>query len=66
MGHQRSRSKGVAKLAIYVLIGYYTLYFGGVGMAKKDQLDAMIAVFTPTIIVGSIALYMFKKSKWLA
>ncbi|MCB9095963.1 MAG: LptF/LptG family permease [Halobacteriovoraceae bacterium] len=66
ISHQRSQSRSIAKISIIVLISYFSLYFGGIGMAKKEQISVFLAIFSPTILFAIFAIIMFKRSKWLA
>jgi len=62
--HGRGKSKNSSGRALFVLLGYYSLFFLGVSFARKGIVPAYVVVFAPTIILASIGAYFYKKLDW--
>jgi len=60
----RGKSKSSGSLGMFFLIGYYVLFFVGIGFAKKGEIPTYIAVFFPTVITFLLASYFYKKLDW--
>ncbi len=61
-GRGKSRNTGV--IALLLLIGHYTILFLGIAMARKGQLYAGVAHFTPTILLLGCGVYFYRKFDW--
>lgn len=51
--------------AIIILLSYYGLYFFGISLAQRGVISAPIASFTPSVLLGLISLYYFRKLDWV-
>lgn len=60
----RGKSKSSGSLGMFFLIGYYVLFFVGIGFAKKGEIPTYVAVFFPTVITFILATYFYKKLDW--
>ena len=60
----RTRSQGAATKGLIIFAIYYTLFFGGVSLARTGVIAAPIAVFFPTLLGLGVGLYYFKKLEW--
>jgi lipopolysaccharide export system permease protein len=61
-GRGRSKSSGWTGFAI--LLGYYTIFFLGLSLAKKGIVPAYLSVFTPTVIASFLTVYYYKRVDW--
>lgn len=66
LGIQRTRgdSKNTTVLTMIVLVLYYSLFFGGLNLARKFVIPAEVAVFIPTFLGLAIGLWFFRKMEW--
>ncbi len=60
----RGKSRNTGAIALLLLVGYYTILFLGIAMAKKGQMDAFVANFMPTILLCGFGIYFYRKFDW--
>ena len=60
----RRRSQGAAVKGLIIFALYYSLFFGGVSLARSGFISAPLAVFFPTLLGLGIGIYYFKKLEW--
>lgn len=51
--------------AIIILLSYYGIYFFGLSLAQRGVLSAPLASFTPSVLLGLISIYYFRKLDWV-
>lgn len=51
--------------AIAILLSYYGIYFFGISLAQRGILSAPLASFTPSILLGLVSIYYFRKLDWV-
>jgi len=51
--------------AIIILLSYYGLYFFFLSLAQRGVLSASLASFTPSVLLGLISIYYFRKLDWV-
>lgn len=51
--------------AIIILLSYYGLYFFFLSLAQRGVLSAPLASFTPSVLLGLISIYYFRKLDWV-
>ena len=51
--------------AIIILLSYYGMYFFFLSLAQRGVLSASLASFTPSILLGLISIYFYKKLDWV-
>ncbi len=51
--------------AIIILLSYYGLYFFFLSLAQRGVLSASLASFTPSVLLGLISLYYYRKLDWV-
>lgn len=61
----RGRGKSPAGQALLLACIYYTLYFTGLGFAKKAMIPASVAVFAPFILMVLYSIRSYKKMNWV-
>ncbi len=66
IGHFRSRGKNVAFWAISILMGYFSMYFFFVGLARKGSIEPFLAVFVPSFALLFFSLLLVRKINWLS
>jgi len=67
LGVQRSRGQkqNTGFYCLVILGSYYSLFFVGLTMARKEQLMPSVAVFTPTMIALVVGIYFYKRLDWI-
>lgn len=60
----RGKGKNSGLLGLLCLIAYYGMYFGLVGMAKKQTIPIPVAVFLPICIMSFLGIYFYRKLDW--
>ncbi|MCT4642105.1 MAG: LptF/LptG family permease [Bacteriovoracaceae bacterium] len=60
----RSRGQNSSGKAILVLIGYYAIFFGLVGMAKSEKIPMYLAVILPSILLIIYCIKLYRKMDW--
>lgn len=61
----RGESRNSGAIALVLLIVYYSLFFAGVGFARKGGLfPPYVAVFTPTLLLAIISVKLYKELDW--
>lgn len=60
----RGRSKSSGSLGLFFLLGYYTLFFGGISLARKGVLPAPVVVYLPTVIFTLVGARLYKLLDW--
>lgn len=51
--------------AILILLGYYALYFLLISLAQRGKVPAIVASFSPSILLLFVSSYYFKKLDWV-
>jgi lipopolysaccharide export system permease protein len=51
--------------AIVILLSYYAIYFFGLSLAQRGVLSATLVSFAPSILLGLVSIYYFKKLDWV-
>lgn len=51
--------------AIVILLSYYGIYFFGLSLAQRGVLSASLASFAPSVLLGLISIYYFRKLDWV-
>ena len=51
--------------AIIILLSYYGIYFFGLSLAQRGVLSASLASFTPSVLLGLISFYYYRKLDWV-
>lgn len=62
----RGRTRNSGAISMFILTGYYALFFLGVSLARKGILPAPVSVFLPGIIGIGIGVNYFKKLDWMS
>lgn len=60
----RSRGRNTGFIGIMILIGYYTLFFSGVSVARSGVLSVAVSMAIPAIILFLTAYYFYRKLDW--
>jgi lipopolysaccharide export LptBFGC system permease protein LptF len=60
----RGKGKNSGLLGLMCLIIYYGVFFGLVGVAKKETIPIQLAVFLPAIIMTGIGFHFYRKLDW--
>lgn len=60
----RGKTKSSGSLGLFFLIGYYTLFFGGISLGRKGVLPAHVVIFLPTFLFSIIGARLYKKLDW--
>ena len=68
MGIQNSRGKkrNSSSLALAIIVGYYSLYFFGISLAKSEVLHPMLAITTPSLVIFLVGFYYYRKLNWIS
>lgn len=51
--------------AILILLSYYALYFLGISLAQRGIMPAIVASFSPSILLLFVSIYFFRKLDWV-
>ncbi|MCR9204617.1 MAG: LptF/LptG family permease [Halobacteriovoraceae bacterium] len=60
----RGRSKSSGSLGLFFLLGYYTLFFGGISLARKGIVPPAVVVYFPTVVFTIIGARFYKLLDW--
>ena len=68
LGVQRTRGRSMNSglLCMVILVIYYTLYFGGISVARDGTIPPFVAVFLPSILSVFVAFLLYRKMEYLA
>ena len=61
--HQSRHSLG---LGLLIVAGYYTLFFFGIGQAKRNFFPSSFAILFPTFVIFFIGWKFYKKLEWVS
>lgn len=59
--NMRGREKKSPLLTLFIIVLYYGVFFSGISMAKSGVIAPLLAIFLPSGLLFSVALYFFKK-----
>jgi lipopolysaccharide export LptBFGC system permease protein LptF len=62
----RGRGSNSSGKAILILIGYYIIYFGLVGMAKDGSIPVIVSMLVPGSILLLMGVRFYKKLDWVS
>jgi lipopolysaccharide export system permease protein len=62
----RGRSRNTSSLAFAILVLYYALFFLGVSIGQKGQINTAFAVLFPTFLLLVINTYFYKRMDWMS
>lgn len=62
----RGRGKNSSGKAILILIGYYVLYFGLVGIAKEGTIPVIVAMLIPGSVLAILGVRFYKNLDWIS
>jgi lipopolysaccharide export system permease protein len=65
VGHSRIRNKRIGGQTFVILMVYYSLYFAGIGVAKKGKVSADLAISVSLAFLGAYSFYKFRKINWI-
>lgn len=60
----RGKGKNSGLMGLLCLIIYYGVFFGLVGVAKKETIPIQLAVFLPAMIMTGIGIKFYRKLDW--
>ncbi len=60
----RGKGRNSGLIGLVCLMAYYGMYFGLVGLAKKETIPIYVAVFIPATIISFISIYFYRKLDW--
>ena len=61
----RGRKKDTSLRGISCILVYYALFFFGISLARRGEILAWFAIFTPTLLLGFVAARYYKRLDWL-
>jgi lipopolysaccharide export system permease protein len=64
MKRGRGRNGNNSVIAILILLGHFVIYFIGISIAKKGNLDPFVASFLPSALLLIVAVYYYRKLDW--
>lgn len=62
----RGKGKNSSSRAIFILIGYYVLYFSLVSFSRDGNIPVQVAVIIPGIILFIVGLKQYRSMDWLS
>jgi len=61
----RGKAKNMGPIGLFILLGYYTLFFLGVSLSKKGLLHPAVSVFLPSLVAFVLAKRFYNRLDWL-
>lgn len=60
----RGKSKNGGLIGILCLMAYYGMFFSLVSLANKEKIPIQLAVFLPSMVMGCVGIYFYRKLDW--